>query len=570
MAKAAPRDVGLQSGLANGVPSASSMASRTGLATTKPAGVCARESTARIHREARRPNVPLALTEDAELLKNIASNWVLSVVTIIVTYVLMPFTIHRLGETSYGTWMLITSMTGYLLLFTLGVPMASMRYMAQYAAKGQHRELNAAIASTAGMYLALGAISFLVGCGLLFVFDSTYELHIPAVLRGEARLGFFLVVLYISAGFFGQLPYSIMAAHHDFVRRNAIQLAGLFVRLGLTITLLSIAPTLVYLGFIQIAVLVFEFTMMWMIVKRRYPEVRLRLKDFNTKELRLILSFSLFVLILTAGDRMMFQSDALVIGAFLNISEIPYYTVANSLGLYLTEFVIAIAAVVMPTATKLQAQGNQEELKDLFMKWSKITFSLSLMAGIPLLILGPAFLAWWIDPSFERPAGRVLQILMIGTMIFLPARGVALPMLMGLGKPKRPTIAFVISGLVNVGLSILLIRSMGLAGVAIGTSIPLIAFAVAVVVFACRELGISVARYAAYVIPRVCIGAVPAMVVLLAFQLAVEPHGIVSLAAAGFAMLTVYALTLIFFVYRNDPYLDLRSRLPALPRLRRA
>jgi O-antigen/teichoic acid export membrane protein len=164
----------------------------------------------------------------------------------------------------------------------------------------------------------------------------------------------------------------------------------------------------------------------------------------------------------------------------------------------------------------------------------------------------------------------VLQILMIGTMIFLPARGVALPMLMGLGKPKRPTIAFVIGGLVNVGLSILLIRSRGLAGVAIGTSFPLIAFAVAVVVFACRELGISVARYAAYVIPRVCIGAVPATVVLLAFQLAVEPHGIVSLAAAGLAMLTVYALTLIFFVYRNDPYLDLRSRLPALPRLRRA
>lgn len=512
--------------------------------------------------------MPLALTEDVELLKSIASNWVISVVTIVVTYVLMPFTIHQIGEAQYGTWMLITSMTGYLLLLTLGVPMASVRYMAQYAATQKHKELNAAIASTAGMYVALGVIAFLIGCALLAIFESTYD--IPPAFRGEARLGFFLVILYVSAGFIGQLPYSIMAAHHDFVRRNAVQLAGLMLRLALTIILLKIAPTIVYLAVVLITVLVFEFVAMWAIVKRRYPEVRLKVKDFDSKELRLILSFSLFVLLLSAGDRMMFQSDALVIGAFLRVSEIPYYTVANSLGLYLIEFVIAIAAVVMPTATKLQAQGKQEELREVFLKWSKIAFSLALLAGLFLLIFGPRFLAWWIGPSFERPAGRVLQILIVGVVLFLPARGVALPMLMGLGKPKRPTVAFIISGALNIVISVALIKSMGLAGVALGTTLPLIGFGAALIVFACRELGVSLSRYASYVAPRVIIGAVPACLVLLWFKFGVEFAGIGGLITAGLAMLGAYALASIFFVYRGDPYVDLRSRLPAFTRLRRA
>ena len=85
-----------------------------------------------------------------------------------------------------------------------------------------------------------------------------------------------------------------------------------------------------------------------------------------------------------------------------------------------------------------------------------------------LLLLGPRFIAWWIDPSFEAPAGRVLQVLMLSYLIFLPVRGVALPILMGIGKPRLPAIAFLITGIVNLVLSMLLVRPFGLAGVALG------------------------------------------------------------------------------------------------------
>src|SRR5437773_12359346 len=179
------------------------------------------------------------------------------------------------------------------------------------------------------------------------------------------------------------------------------------------------------------------------------------------------------------------------------------------------EFVIAIAAVVMPAATRLQTQGKTADLREIFLKWSKVALSVTIMAGLFFGVLGPRFIAWWVGPQFEHAAGQVLQILMLSYLIFLPVRGVALPILMGLGKPRLPTIGFLVAGLVNLGLSILLVRPLGLAGVALGTAIPNVLFAAAVLVQACRELDAPVAEYLRYVFPRAALGALPVRGLLL-------------------------------------------------------
>ena len=52
--------------------------------------------------------------------------------------------------------------------------------------------------------------------------------------------------------------------------------------------------------------------------------------------------------------------------------------------------------------------------------------------------------------------------------------------------------------------------------------------------------------------------------VLLLLKVQLDVRGLLGLAASGVAMVVVFGVTLIFFVYRNDPYLDLRAWLPRL------
>ena len=499
------------------------------------------------------------------MFKNVGSNWVVTLVTVAALYVLTPFTIHRLGDDAYGTWMLITAMTGYLSLLALGVPMAAVRSFAQHVAVNDEQKLSEAIGNCMALYLLLGGVALLVGTGL-FVFFSFY--NIPAPLSADAHWAFVLMVLFVSIGFVGLLPEGVLASHDDFVPRNIVRLSALLLRVVLTVVLLTITPSLAALALVQIACLVFDFALCWVFIRRRYPSIRVRLRDFDWTMVRQIFSFSLFVLVLNAGARLSFETDSLVIGAFKDVGSIPYFTVANSFLIYLMEFIIAIAAVVMPAATRLKTQGKTGELRDVFLKWSKIALSLSLMVGLFLIVLGPRFIAWWIDPAFEVPAGQVLQILMISYLVFLPVRGVALPILMGLGKPGLPTIGFLVAGLLNLGLSILFVRPLGLAGVALGTAIPNVLFAALVLVQACRELETPVTGYLRYVVPRAIAGALPVLGLLLWFKLGLDVRSLTELVAAGVAMVLLFAVTWIFFVYRDDPYVDLRGYLPRILRMK--
>ena len=494
------------------------------------------------------------------MLRSVGSNWAVTALTILVLYLLTPFTLHRLGTEGYGTWLLITSMNGYLGLLVLGVPMASVRYFAQHVANRDTRKLNEAISSCTGLYVLLGLIAFVIGIGL-YAFFSLYG--IPAPLHHDARSAFAVMVVFVAVGFVALLPEGILAAHGDFVPRNMVRLAGMLLRLGLTIGLLTLKASLPVLALVQLGCLLFDFTLCLLLVRRRHPETRLGL-SFNWPVVRQIFSFSLFVLVLNAGARLTFETDSMVIGAFMEVGNIPYFTIANSLIIYLMEFVVAIAAVVMPTATRLQTEGKIAELREIFLKWSKIALSLTIMGGLFLLVLGPRFIAFWVGPEFEHSAGQVLQILMISYLIFLPVRGVALPMLMGLGKPKVPTIGFFIAGLVNVGLSVALVGPLGIVGVALGTAIPNVLFAVLVLVLACREVDAPITEYLRYVVPRALLGAIPVFAVLLWFKIGLDVRGLVGLVSAGAVMALVFGLIWVLFVYRNDRYVAMRLRLPQL------
>jgi len=493
------------------------------------------------------------------VFKSVGSNWIVTLVTVIALYLLTPFTLGKLGVSGYGTWILITAINGYLGLLVLGVPMASVRYFAQHVARGDEVALNKAVGSCTGLYLLLGGVALFVGLGL-YAFFTLYG--IPIKLHGDAHTAFAVMVLVVAFGFVALLPEGLLNAHGDFVPRNIVRLAGLLLRVGLTVGLLTLHASLTALALVQLACSVFDFTVCYVVIRRRYPGVRIQLSDFDWGVVRRIFAFSLYVLVLNAAARLSFETDALVIGGFKDVQSIPYFTVANSLLLYLMEFVVAIAAVVLPTATKLKTQGKEAELREVFLKWSKIALSLTMMVGLFLVVLGPRFIAWWIDPSFERPAGEVLQILMVSYLIFLPVRGVALPILMGLGKAGVPTIGLLIAGVLNLGLSILLVGPLGLAGVAVGTAIPNVLFAAVVLVHACRELGVPTGEYLRYVAPRALLGAFPILALLLWFKIGLEVRSLMGLAGAGVAMVALFGLIWVFFVYRRDPYVDVGAWLP--------
>lgn len=497
----------------------------------------------------------------AGLFSNIGSNWLVLALGIVATYILLPITIRMLGQKQYGVWLLINSITAYLGLLVLGVPMATVRYIARDLANEDYEGMNARIGTCAGLYLGMGVASLVIGAGLLVAFERFYT--IPPELVAPARIAFWFVLLYVATGFLGHLPVGILSAHNDFVTSNLILSSLWVMRFIMTINVLYLYSNLIALGIVQLILLLLQSGIMWAVIFRKYRYICFRSWKFDWSAVRLILPFSLFALVLNLSARLSFETDTLVIGRFLDVAKIPYYAVANNVSMYLMEFIIAIASVVMPTATRLETAHQYDELKDVYLKWSKIAFSLSLFAGVYLLIFGPAVMGWWIGPAYETSSGEILQILMVSNLVFLPARGVCLPMLMGMGYPGKATLAFLFSAVLNLVMSIVLVRPLGLAGVAWGTAIPSVVFGIAVWVLAGRVVRVSAREYFNYVVIRPVIGALPVATIMLAYQTNAQVRGLVGLGATGTVMAALFAMIWIMFVYHNDRLVRIQALLPA-------
>jgi len=510
------------------------------------------------------------------LFKNVGANWALNGLQILVLLKLAPFVVETLGPAQNGLWVTIVSLTGVLSLLILGVPVASVRYIAEHVAKGDTERANAAVSTCLGICLGLGLAALAIGAALLAFFDACYLRgpqaagFAPETLQG-ARIALAVVIAQVAAGFAMRLPYGIFDAHHDFVVRNAIMAGELLLRLGLTLGLLAWRASLPVLASVQVACMLFEFLVAVAVLKRRHPGIRFGLAGFDRSLVRAILGFSVFAMLLNVGNLLAFRSDALVIGARLDASQVTFFDIGNKFFDPMTGLLIAVGAVVMPMTTKLHASGEHEELRRLFLKWSKISLSLVLLIGVFLLVLGPEFLGWWVRPEFSGPSGDVLRVLMASFLVYLPVRGVALPVLLGLGKPKAPAMALLAMGALNLALSLVLVGPLGILGVAIGTAVPNVLFAGALLVLACRELEVPLSSYASYVAVRAAIGGLCPLAVLLLLKHGFHVSSFGELVASGSACVLVFAVVWVLFVYRDDPLLDLRGELARLvpPRARK-
>jgi len=490
------------------------------------------------------------------VFKSVASNWTLNLLQMAALLWLSPFILAHIEPGPYGLWVAIVSYTGILSLLILGVPMASVRAIAQAVALKDEVAERRAISTCLGICLLLGLCSLLCAGLLYFGFDARVlggeagRGLAPETLSG-ARIAFAIVGLQVACGFVMRLPYGILEAHGEFGLRNLVMTGEIVLRMTLTMLLLRWRAELPMLALVLVGSMLFEFACTLLVIRSRHPGLRFSLASFDRSAVRPILSFSIFALLLNVGSLLAFRLDGLVISAYLPASAATDFDIGNKFFDPLMQFLIGIGAVIMPAAARLQTSGDTAELRGVFLKWSKYASALVLLVSIYLLILGPAFLGWWIEEPYAARSGPILRVLAGSFLFYLPIRGVALPVLLGLGKVRAPALALLAMGLVNLAISLALVQPYGILGVALGTAIPNVLFALYVLVLACRELSIPLSEFATRVVLRPFLAALLLFGLLLFYDHHHPVHGFWPLLLCGLALVT-FALLLWHFWARRD------------------
>src|SRR2546427_3011707 len=78
-------------------------------------------------------------------LRNVLSNWGAFAFAAVVNFALAPVVVHALGDTAYGVWSLLVSLTGYLGLLDLGVRGAVTRDRKSTRLNSSHSQISYAV-----------------------------------------------------------------------------------------------------------------------------------------------------------------------------------------------------------------------------------------------------------------------------------------------------------------------------------------------------------------------------------------------------------------------------------------
>lgn len=439
------------------------------------------------------------MTRKGQTARSITSNWMMLALNVGVAFFLSPYVVKHLGSVYYGIWALANQFIGYLYLFDFGVRESVIRYTAKYVARGQGQRLNQVLSTAILLYVPIAGVTMLatglVSWGIADWFD------IPPENAAEARIAVIFMGLTIAQTFVFNVFTGILQGLNRFDIGNRVGMVAIFVRTALIVLLLGQGYKLAALASVYFALSIASGLVGAYFALRLLREagikfhfhipVRRRLKALAGK----IFGYGFFVLVNNVAQKIIFTSDAVVIGAFLGVAKVAPYAIAGTLIDNLRSLMVSTAQVFSPLTSTLFAQRRTAELGALLIRGSKLSVLVTLPIAVTFVVLGDVFVKLWMGEEFRETAGQILFVLGLTQIISAPHYVIS-SVMYGMSQHNILGYLRIAEAALNLVLSIVLVKSMGVLGVAIGTGVAhLMVAAVILPSVICSRLGLRLRDY---------------------------------------------------------------------------
>ncbi|MGE9294533.1 MAG: oligosaccharide flippase family protein, partial [Puniceicoccales bacterium] len=208
-------------------------------------------------------------------------------------------------------------------------------------------------------------------------------------------------------------------------------------------------------------------------VVRKLPGLSLSPRLFEWASVKAQIGFSMAAYLITFSNLLMAKSDQLVIGLTIGVAAVTIYQAGYKMGEMLNLFSVQLQAALSPAAAHLRASGDDEGLRELLLRGSRLTF----LVITPAYVLSAAYLEALIRlltglekvPSDAYWVGQALLLAVYSSQL---TNSCTKRVLMMCGHEKSLLWLSLLDAGLNLGVSIVLALTVGLVGVAVGTLVP--------------------------------------------------------------------------------------------------
>ena len=395
---------------------------------------------------------------------NAASNMVSLGINVLTGFYITRIVFGSLDPTSYGMWMLTSSVVGYFSLLQMGVGTGVMRYVPLYRGQGRTDDVSMTISTAMVFYTLTGllilALSFLLAPQIAAFFAGGVILAQLIKIMGLA------VALECPSYIYD----AVLRSHEKFILANAVVNFKAVVKAIVTWWCLHVGYGVVGLSWSLVAVNLVMLILADVLFRYACRDVHLRIRSVKFSEVKVLSGYSMWIMLASVGDTLTFGTAKAIIGKLISIPAVgPWGNVAQ-LSNYHRRTTYAITRVFMPRFSFLQGSQNNDEIRRLFMRASLYVTIFAGLTAIILWSLGTTFMTLWLKKDMKY-MGPVLSVL-VGGMLVLCSNRLVIEMLYGLGKQHALAWFAAFEGSSVLVLSILLVKWYGVLGVAMGIAAP--------------------------------------------------------------------------------------------------
>lgn len=410
------------------------------------------------------------MKEIKRISRNIKLNAAGQAINLIVAFAMFPFIVSYTGKEVYGAYILVTTVTGYLGILDFGTAGAVIKYVAEYSGKGDMKGTGEILSTSITFYMIIG----LVGAIILFIFSRNYELLFTVKEANQQVVtNLFLIAAVASLIIWPGRTFEWGLQGFQSYGWIAIMTSVGAILLGLSAYLIfTNGLGITYFLAVYYIIMASKQLASYIIVNRRLVGERIRAFYFNKRVWKTIFSFSFYIFLASLTNIIIFQVDNIIIGTLVSVAAVTLYNVAGSLQNAFRFLNSTIGGPLFPVCADLEGRSEHDKQKVLLFKGTKYMALVFVpMVLITIIFAGPLITNWMGEGFY---ASILVTQVLISFWLFNSVLEVGSSMLTAKGFTKYIFVVGVINAVINLTMSLILSRYIGILGVALAVTVPMV------------------------------------------------------------------------------------------------
>jgi O-antigen/teichoic acid export membrane protein len=418
--------------------------------------------------------IPSRMTSSRNIAHSALYNLVGFAANALYIIILVPVVLNALGTELFGLWSLVTALTGYFGLADLGLTISFVKYLAEFMAQGDERNVNKVIQHGVLFYACFSLVILASAHGAFaWLFGI---LRLP-----PAEYDLVLYVLLVSLVGFGVTSsastlYGVLSSLQRTDVSNILVIVSQVVRLLAIVAALSLGGGLRGMVSADLAVTVATVAALFILTKKYYPALSLRPAGFDRPLMKKLIGFGSQLQMSRFAEVVQGHFDKLLLARFVGLSAVTLYDFGSRPLGRARAFPLSALVSLIPAVSALDVEQNSARIRSALLRGARYLLFVSVPLFGFLFFFAEPVITVWLGAGFEQ-AAMTMKILSVAYFCSVMA-GMPSLVAQGLGEPRYQMYAMLFQSILNIVLSSVLVHMFGYYGAVAGTTIAGIAGAV--------------------------------------------------------------------------------------------